>query len=160
MRDRSGHASVGDTDTSGGRLPGFGEALSRITAHFTLEGAIGILVIDASRLAVIERQYGGEAHRRAMDDLGTLVHELIGERLSINDLVVRGETGRNEILVLVFRPYGLLGAAGRSQPLQNFIQLFELFLIGMVLCVSSPFGIHLRAIGRELQLITGQRLFN
>ena len=38
-----------------------------------------------------------------MDDLGTLVQELIGEHLSINDLVVRGETGRNEILALVFR---------------------------------------------------------
>jgi len=103
MREGFAHLSVGDHHTGGGRLPGFGEALSRITAHFTLEGAIGILVIDASRLAAIERQYGGEAHRRSMDDLGSLVQELIGERLSINDLVVRGETGRNEILVLLFR---------------------------------------------------------
>jgi EAL domain-containing protein (putative c-di-GMP-specific phosphodiesterase class I) len=103
MREGSAHPSVADYDAAGGRLPGFGEALSRITAHFTLEGAIGLLVIDASRLAVIERQYGGEAHRRAMDDLATLVQELIGEHLSINDLVLRGETGRNEILVLVFR---------------------------------------------------------
>ncbi len=103
MREGSTDSSVAGFDAVGGRLSGLGEALSRITAHFTLEGAIGILVVDASRLAVIEREYGGEAHRRAMDDLGGLVQELIGEHLSINDLVLRGETGRNEILVLVFR---------------------------------------------------------
>jgi EAL domain-containing protein (putative c-di-GMP-specific phosphodiesterase class I) len=85
------------------RLPGFGEAISRITAHFTLEGALGLLAIDASGLASIERQYGGEAHARAMNDLGALVSELLAEHLGINDLIVSGETGRNEILVLVFR---------------------------------------------------------
>jgi len=103
MREGCTHPSAADHDAGGSRLSGFGEALSRITAHFTLEGAIGILVIDASRLAVIERQYGGEAHRRSMEDLGALVQELIGEKLSINDVVVRGETGRNEIVVMVFR---------------------------------------------------------
>jgi EAL domain-containing protein (putative c-di-GMP-specific phosphodiesterase class I) len=103
MGEGSRHASLSDPGTQGGRLPGFGEALSRITAHFTLEGALGLVLIDASRLGVIERQYGGEAHRRSMDDLGAVVQELIGDRLSINDLVVAGETGRNEILVLLFR---------------------------------------------------------
>jgi EAL domain-containing protein (putative c-di-GMP-specific phosphodiesterase class I) len=93
------HHDAGST----GRLPGFGEALSKITSHFTVSGALGLLVLDASRIGVIERQYGAEAHRRAMDDLAALVEELIGDGLAINDLVVTGETGRNEILVFIFR---------------------------------------------------------
>ena len=52
------------------RLWGFGEALPRIKDHFTLEGALGVISIDASRLGVIERQYGTEAHQRSIADLG------------------------------------------------------------------------------------------
>jgi EAL domain-containing protein (putative c-di-GMP-specific phosphodiesterase class I) len=95
--------SLADLGSPKGSLPALGEALSRITAHFTLEGTLGVVLVDASRLGVIERQYGGEAHRRAMQDLGSLIHQLIGDRLGINDLIVTGEAGRNEILVLVFR---------------------------------------------------------
>jgi EAL domain-containing protein (putative c-di-GMP-specific phosphodiesterase class I) len=84
-------------------LEGLGEALARISSHFTIEGALGVLCVDASRLGVIERQYGDEAYRRSIGDLAALIHELIGDHLSINDLVLSGETGRNEILVLLFR---------------------------------------------------------
>ena len=38
-----------------------------------------------------------------MSGLGSLVGELIGHRLGLNDLVLAGETGRNEILILIFR---------------------------------------------------------
>ena len=62
-----------------------------------------MVVVDASQLAVIERQYGAEAHQRSMADLVALIQDLIGARLAVNDFVVGGETGRNEILVLVFR---------------------------------------------------------
>jgi len=103
MSEGSERISPADVGSPKGRLPALGEALSRVTAHFTLEGTLGVVFIDASRLAVIERQYGGDAHRRAMEDLGGLIYELIGDRLGINDLVVTGEAGRNEILVLVFR---------------------------------------------------------
>jgi EAL domain-containing protein (putative c-di-GMP-specific phosphodiesterase class I) len=103
MGEGSSRTPLVELGSQGSRLPAFAEALPTITAHFTLEGALGLVVIDASRLGVVERQYGGEAHRRAMDDLGGLVHDLIGDRLSINDLVTTGETARNEIVVLLFR---------------------------------------------------------
>ena len=95
--------SLAEVGSSKGGLPTLGEALSRITAHFTLEGALGVVLVDASRLAVIARQYGGDAHRRAIQDLGSLMHELIGDQLGIEDLIVTGEAGSNELLVLVFR---------------------------------------------------------
>ena len=85
------------------KLPSFGEALSRITAHFTLEGALGLLLIDAGDFAEIERVYGADAHQRAMSGLGLRVGELIGHKIGLNDLVLAGETGRNDILILIFR---------------------------------------------------------
>ena len=103
MSEGSPRLSLAEVGSSKGSLPTLGEALSRITAHFTLEGALGVVLVDASRLAVIERQYGGDAHRRAIQDLGSLMHELIGDQLGIEDLIVTGEAGSNELLVLVFR---------------------------------------------------------
>ena len=83
--------------------PSFGTALARISTHFTLEGALGMIAIDAAGLSEIERSYGGEALAGAMNGLGALVADLIGDRLGIEDLILSGETGRNEVLVLLFR---------------------------------------------------------
>lgn len=93
------------TDRDGGSrsLLSFGEALPQITEQFTLEGALGVIVVDAARLGAVERQYGGEAHQHSMAELVQLIRDLVGEVLSINDLVVSGETGRNEVLLLLFR---------------------------------------------------------
>jgi EAL domain-containing protein (putative c-di-GMP-specific phosphodiesterase class I) len=90
----------------GKRLPGIGEFLSRIAEQFTRDGALGLIVVDASALSAIEERYGCEAHRRAQGALGTLVSELVGERLGVSDLILSGEMGRNEIVVLLFREIG------------------------------------------------------
>ncbi len=103
MREGLVHQSAGDLGSDLVVMPRLGEALGAITTQFTLEGALGVLLVDASRLAVIERQYGGEAQRTVMRNLGALIAESIGDRLGINDLIVSGETGRNEIVVLLFR---------------------------------------------------------
>ena len=84
---------------------GLGESLERIGARFTAEGALGILLLDASSFAEIERVYGFEAHLQAVNQLAVLVLEAVRSRLDPLDLVLRGETGRNEVLVLVFRPH-------------------------------------------------------
>src|SRR5512145_1042203 len=84
-------------------LPVLGACLPRIASHFTRCGALGVVVVDASALRPIEGQYGGEALQRVRDDLGAFVAEAAGEALGIDDLVVGGETGRSEIVVLVFR---------------------------------------------------------
>jgi EAL domain-containing protein (putative c-di-GMP-specific phosphodiesterase class I) len=86
-----------------GPLASLGAVLPGIVARFSLEGALGVVLVDASALKCIERQYGGDAHRRAIQGLAALVHELVGERLSIDDLLVGGETGRDEIVLLLFR---------------------------------------------------------
>jgi EAL domain-containing protein (putative c-di-GMP-specific phosphodiesterase class I) len=94
----------------------FGEALPRITEQFTLEGALGVVVVEASRLGVIERQYGAEAYSHAISNLVDLIRELVGDALSINDLVLTGETGRQEVLLLLFREPNESGFYKRELP--------------------------------------------
>jgi EAL domain-containing protein (putative c-di-GMP-specific phosphodiesterase class I) len=94
-----------DTKARATLTPGVGETMEQIGARFSAEGALGLLLLDASAFAEIERVYGFEAHGKAISRLATLIREASQGRLDPQDLILRGETGRNEILVLVFRPY-------------------------------------------------------
>jgi EAL domain-containing protein (putative c-di-GMP-specific phosphodiesterase class I) len=80
-----------------------GEALPDVALNFSQEGALGMIAVDAAPLAEIERTIGADAHRRATQSLLAMIGDLIGEFLGIGDLIVTGEIGRNEILVLLFR---------------------------------------------------------
>ena len=88
---------------SGPKLRGLGEALGDISTRFSTEGALGVIRVDAGALSGIERSYGSGARRRAMGSLAALLCDSIGERLGIGDEIVTGETGRDEIVVLLFR---------------------------------------------------------
>jgi EAL domain-containing protein (putative c-di-GMP-specific phosphodiesterase class I) len=88
---------------AGTRLRDLGGDLPRIAECFEEEGALALLLVDASGLAPIEPQYGGAALRHAMGNLGDLIEELVGDRLSVSDAVVAGEVGREEIAVFLFR---------------------------------------------------------
>ncbi len=85
------------------RLPSLGEVLDRIESQFVLGAAIGVLVVDASEYATIERSYGFEAHRAVMANLHALVSDVAESGMGIGDMVLNGETGRGEIIVLLFR---------------------------------------------------------
>ncbi len=87
----------------GSALGLLGAWLPRIASRFQRYGTLGVVVIDASALRPIEGQYGGDALRRVMEALGALAAETVGDGLGIDDLVVGGETGRSEIVVLLFR---------------------------------------------------------
>jgi EAL domain-containing protein (putative c-di-GMP-specific phosphodiesterase class I) len=99
--------AIFDEQTAGSldaeQLPTLGQALPDVSGNFARDGAMGLIILDASPLADIERAYGSEAHRRAIQSLGVLVGDLIGESLGIGDMIVTGETGRNEIVMLIFR---------------------------------------------------------
>ncbi len=84
-------------------LPSIGDSLPEIVRNFSEHGALGILAIDASAFSEIERSFGGTARLGAMLSLREVVEQLIAERLGIGDLILAGETGRNEIVILLFR---------------------------------------------------------
>ncbi len=85
------------------KLPTLGQAFSEIAFHFNTDGALGVLVVDASPFGEIERCFGSEAHESSLLALGELIRGALEERLGISDMVCCGETGRDEIVVLLFR---------------------------------------------------------
>ena len=87
------------------RVADFGEALPLVGRLFSAHGVLGVLRIDLSVLDQIERHYGHEARCKARDAFGELVAEVGRERLDVDDLLIHGETGRHEMLVLLFREH-------------------------------------------------------
>ena len=118
-------------------LPSLGEAVATIGARFDQHGAMGLLLIDASVALAIEERYGEEAASRSLGALGELVSELAGELLPPDDLVVAGETGRSELLVIFFRDIG----AGDflSQELPDFESTLATLLEQRGLSVFYPY---------------------
>jgi len=97
-------------------LPSIGDSLSEIVGRFADHGALGVLAIDASAFSDIERSFGGTARLGAMLSLREVVEQLIGDRLGISDLILAGETGRNEIMVLLFRDLTETDFSSRELP--------------------------------------------
>ncbi len=85
------------------RVATFGEQLPRISHQFSECGALGIVALDVSSFESIERTYGGDAYERVFGAFAAVVSDLVADQLSVEDMVVRGETGRRELLVLLFR---------------------------------------------------------
>jgi EAL domain-containing protein (putative c-di-GMP-specific phosphodiesterase class I) len=81
------------------------ECLDAICGRFDRHGALGMLLVEAPGLHQIEQNRGDGARREALASLASLVAEVGRVRLDVDDLVVTGETGRNEILVLLFREH-------------------------------------------------------
>ena len=103
MGDSADLKSDGDMLSQGGRLLTIGEKLSEISYHFSEEGSLGILYIDASPMIEIEQHFGGEALSRAQIALGNVVVDLLEDHLGISDLILSGETGREEVAIFLFR---------------------------------------------------------
>jgi EAL domain-containing protein (putative c-di-GMP-specific phosphodiesterase class I) len=71
--------------------------------RFNSKGILAVVLVDASPLAKIERSYGYDAYARAASSLGGLVRDVADEVLDGDELIVSGETGRHEILIVLFR---------------------------------------------------------
>src|SRR2546426_7277269 len=93
----------GSESANSARRRGLGEDLPRLAECFEDQGALGVVLVDASGLAPIEPQYGGEALHHAMGNLGDMIQAMVADRVSVNDAVVVGEIGRDEIAVFLFR---------------------------------------------------------
>jgi len=87
----------------GSPLRSIGQEIDPIRSHFAESGALGMLVIDAMSLEEIERSYGVAAHRQVTGRVAAQTREVLSDRLESGDLVVLGELGRDEVIVLLFR---------------------------------------------------------
>lgn len=84
-------------------IPEFAQCFDVFETRFERYGAFGLLVLQFPDLAELEREYGGTARRQVLQRLGELARRQGAKGLGQDDLVVAGEPGCDEILVLVFR---------------------------------------------------------
>ncbi len=101
---------------SGSGAAALGEVLPVVGQRFSEEGALGLLLVDASGLAGVEGRYGGEALRRALSNLANVVTEVTAASLRGSDAVVTGELGRTELVVLLFRLKDEVGFHSKELP--------------------------------------------
>jgi GGDEF domain-containing protein len=87
----------------GSPLRSIGQEIDPVRTRFAESGALGMLVIDAMSLDEIERFYGVDAHRQVTGRIAARTREVLSERLESGDLVLLGELGRDEVIVLLFR---------------------------------------------------------
>jgi len=80
-----------------------GEVVPQVVRQFCHHGALGVIVVDASVVGQIERTFGESAREQALLNACDVIYGAIGAHLELGDLVVCGETGRSEILLLAFR---------------------------------------------------------
>jgi EAL domain-containing protein (putative c-di-GMP-specific phosphodiesterase class I) len=71
--------------------------------RFNSKGVLGVLLLNASSLEKVERSFGYDAYVRAAGALGGLVRDAADEVLDGDELIVSGETGRHEYVILLFR---------------------------------------------------------
>ncbi|MEE8509064.1 MAG: EAL domain-containing protein [Myxococcota bacterium] len=86
-------------------IPALVESMDVVTTRFDRAGAIGMLYVEATALDEIERSYGHDARDRAAAAFAAQVLEVAAEHLRPDDLVLSGDLGRSEILILVFREH-------------------------------------------------------
>ncbi|MEE3330946.1 MAG: EAL domain-containing protein [Myxococcota bacterium] len=93
--------------TSDGASPlaEFGESFGLIEARFDQYGCAGLLTLQAPILAEIEQDYGNDAKRSVFERLGDIATTVAASRLDIDDMVLIGERGFDELLVFVFREH-------------------------------------------------------
>jgi EAL domain-containing protein (putative c-di-GMP-specific phosphodiesterase class I) len=90
----------------GPRLEGaqsLGGALASIVERFAGHGVLGVVVVDATPLAAVERSYRYEIYARTLHNLIELIRQAAADCLEASDCVVAGETGRHEVVLLLFR---------------------------------------------------------
>ncbi len=93
-------AGEGDVAVS---IRSYGEEIGAISEQLRKNGALGLIVVDASALEAIERRYGADAYRRSTQELRTLVLEVCQSELEPDDLITSGESGADEVVIFLFR---------------------------------------------------------
>jgi len=86
-------------------VPDFVGARATISERFTPGTALSVMLFDLSVLDRIERSYGHAARLEAEVNFANLLRQVASQRLADCDLIVSGEPGRNEVLVVLFRQH-------------------------------------------------------
>jgi EAL domain-containing protein (putative c-di-GMP-specific phosphodiesterase class I) len=80
------------------------QELDGIAAGLAGSGGCALVLIEVGRLERIERRFGGEAYRRSMEGLKSLVGEMAQDAAPDEQIFVTEERSRGDIVVFVFAP--------------------------------------------------------
>ncbi|MGH0034880.1 MAG: EAL domain-containing protein [Myxococcota bacterium] len=83
---------------------GLADAQSWIAERLRSNGAVGLVLVDASPLERIERGYGIRAYERSTQELLGLLRETLSGEMAEGDTLVTGDAGVDEVAVFLFRP--------------------------------------------------------
>jgi EAL domain-containing protein (putative c-di-GMP-specific phosphodiesterase class I)/GGDEF domain-containing protein len=83
------------------QTPPYREKLEELTEVLRSQGSLGLLLIDATDLAHVERHYGSKAFDNVLSMTTELVQELRGEEVRNTDLLALNERGGNAFLVFL-----------------------------------------------------------
>lgn len=86
-------------------LPSLGASLPEICDRFDAGISLSVMIFDLSVLEPIERRSGQPARLEAETKFANLLQQVASQRLADCDLVLRGEVGRNEMVVVLFRKH-------------------------------------------------------
>ena len=89
----------------GRRLPGLSDVLPKVSRDFSERGALGLVLLDAAPLRVIEKGYGTEIFGSALADLALLLRSVAEEAFGGEAVLCEGETGRCELVLMVSRAH-------------------------------------------------------
>ena len=84
-------------------LPALGQVLAQVVAAFEAKPLLGAVLVDASPIARIEDSHGHTAKSAVLQQLGAIVSGVAKQLFENEAIVVAGETGRPEVVVLTFR---------------------------------------------------------
>ena len=84
-------------------LPRLGEQLIGVLDRFDAHPLLGVVAVDASALGFLEEAHGGGVRAQALARLGAIVRSVADSFFGGDAIVVAGEMGRLEIVIVVSR---------------------------------------------------------
>jgi EAL domain-containing protein (putative c-di-GMP-specific phosphodiesterase class I) len=82
----------------------YSASLEEIGKALCRDGAFGVILIDGVPLDRIERSYGVQAHRRAIESFHRLVRDACNQDLHEFDIIATGSLSPDEFAIFFFRP--------------------------------------------------------
>ena len=104
MEERRQQRSAPEPIVDAPRARCYAEDIDRIASLLRKNGALAVILIDASSLEIIERRYGVAAYRGSSAKLAAVVDETCRKELGSDDLVATVNSGGDEIMIMLFRP--------------------------------------------------------
>ncbi len=102
MRADNAHVPASATKPAAAPLGGV-DGFPELVERFGSVGSVGVIVVDASPLAQVERVYGSEAHQRTLAALAAAVAEVSAGERRPDDRVLVPRLGGDDVALVLFR---------------------------------------------------------